>query len=498
MPTPTARPAAATPLDVDVLVVGAGISGVDVACRLAKHRPDDVWAVLEARDALGGTWDLFRYPGVRSDSDMYTLGFPFRPWRGNGSFATAAQIRHYVRETAEAYDVTERIHLGQRVERLEWSSEAEQWSVTARTSSGVVVHTARFVYLATGYYSYESPHVVDFPGQGDFAGPVVHPQHWPADGLDVEGRRVVVIGSGATAVTLVPALVAQGAAHVSMLQRSPSYVAALPDHDAVADGLRRVLPAGVAHRVVRGKNVVLSMAGYRALRRWPTWGARLLRDRVASRLPDDFDVATHFTPRYDPWDERLCVAPDGDLLDVLADGRASRRHRHRVERFDAPGVVLGSGSHLPADVVVTATGLTLQFGGGAEVVVDGRVVDIAGRHVYKGLMLSDVPNMAMSVGYTNASWTLRADLSARWFCSLLRHLERTGRTVAVPRYSAGARRRWRRRSWRSRRARSGRARGTPPSSTSPPATSAAARTSCRGRATGGRGAWSRATPTTSP
>ncbi|WP_377641773.1 flavin-containing monooxygenase [Oryzobacter terrae] len=426
MPSPT-------PLDVDVLVVGAGISGVDVACRLARHRPQDVWAVLEARDAPGGTWDLFRYPGVRSDSDMYTLGFPFRPWRGNGSFATAAQIRDYVRETADAFGVTERTHLGQRVERLEWSSQTERWTVTARTSSGVVEHSARFVYLATGYYSYESPHVVDFPGVADFAGPVVHPQHWPAEGLDVEGRRVVVIGSGATAVTLVPALVAQGAGHVTMLQRSPSYVAALPDHDPVADGLRRVLPAGAAHRVVRGKNVALSLAAYRVLRRWPAWGARLLRDRVASRLPGDFDVATHFTPRYDPWDERLCIAPDGDLLDVIADGRASVV-TDTVERFERDGVRLGSGSHLPADVVVTATGLRLQFGGGAEVLVDGRVVDIAAGHVYKGLMLSDVPNLAMSVGYTNASWTLRADLSARWFCSLLGHLERTGRTVAVPRY----------------------------------------------------------------
>ncbi len=422
----------AAPLDVDVLVVGAGISGVDVASRLARHCPGTRWAVLEARAAMGGTWDLFRYPGVRSDSDMYTLGFPFRPWRGTGSFATGDQIRGYVEETARAHGVTERLHVGQRVERLEWSTPSARWTVTARTSSGVVRHRARFVYLATGYYSYDEGHVVDFPGLADFAGEVVHPQHWPQR-LDVVGRRVVVIGSGATAVTLVPALVREGAAHVTMLQRSPSYVAALPDRDPVADALRRVLPAGAAHRLVRGRNVVLGLAAHRMLRRWPRAGARLLRSRVAARLPAGFDVATHFTPTYDPWDQRLCVAPDGDLLDVLADGRAEVV-TDTVERFEVDGIRLLSGRGLPADVVVTATGLRLQIGGGAQGFVDGEPLDIAQGHVYKGLMLSGVPNLAMAVGYTNASWTLRADLSARWFCRLVRYLDRRGLTVAVPRF----------------------------------------------------------------
>ena len=422
------------PLDVDVLVVGAGISGIDVAARLARHCPEVVWAVVEARSAVGGTWDLFRYPGIRSDSDMYTLGFPFRPWRGNGSFASGPEIARYVRETADAFGVTERLHLGQRVERLEWSSAETRWTVTARTPSGEALrHTARFVYLATGYYSYDRGHVVDFPGMADFSGPVVHPQAWPEGGVDVRGKRVVVIGSGATAVTLVPALVEEGAAHVTMLQRSPSYVASLPDHDPVADGLRRVLPSGAAHRVVRGKNVALSLAAYRLLRRWPEAGARLLRDRVAARLPDGYDVGTHFTPRYDPWDERLCITPDGGFLDVVASGHAEVV-TDTVERFEAGGVRTGSGRLLEADVVVTATGLVLQFGGGAEAVVDGEVVDISAGHVYKGLMLSDVPNLAMSVGYTNASWTLRADLSARWFCSLLRFMDRRGLRVATPRY----------------------------------------------------------------
>jgi monooxygenase len=423
---------AAPPLDVDVLVIGAGIAGVDVACRLSKHCPDVVWAVLEARDAIGGTWDLFRYPGIRSDSDMYTLGFPFRPWRGASSIATGEEIRDYVRATAHDEGVAERVHFGQQVERLEWSSADSRWTVVSRTRDGLVRHTARFVYLATGYFSYASGHVVDFPGQDDFAGEVVHPQAWP-DGMPVAGRRVLVIGSGATAITLLPALVDEGAAHVTMLQRSPSYIAALPSRDVVADGLRAVLPDAVAHRIVRGKNVVLSTAGYQVLRRHPEAGRRLLRRRALRRLPDGYPVDTHFAPRYDPWDQRLCVAPDGDLFDVLSDGRA-QVVTGTIERFERDGIRLTSGELLEADVVVTATGLEMQIGGGAELVVDGEPVDLSRGHVYKGLMLSEVPNVAMAVGYTNASWTLRADLSARWFCSLLRYLDRHHLTVATPRY----------------------------------------------------------------
>ncbi|MGG5257415.1 flavin-containing monooxygenase [Phycicoccus avicenniae] len=432
-------PMAPPPLDVDVLVVGAGLSGIDMACRLAMHRPELTWAVLEARSATGGTWDLFRYPGIRSDSDMYTLGFPFRPWRGRTSIAPAAEILRYLRDTADEHGVTERTHLGQRVTRLEWSGEERRWTVTARTESGeVLLHRARFVHVATGYYAYDSGHVVEFPRQESFTGEVVHPQHWP-EGMAVAGRRFVVVGSGATAITLVPALVEQGAASVTMLQRSPSYVAALPNTDVVADGLRRVLPGRVAHQVVRGKNVALSTVSYQALRRWPQAGRRLLRRRVADRLPDGYPVDTHFNPRYDPWDERVCVAPDGDLLDVLADGRASVVTA-TIDGFEPEGVRLAGGEVLPADVVVTATGLRLEVGGGAEVVVDGERVDLATRHVYKGCMISDVPNLALSVGYTNASWTLKADLTARWVCHLLGYLDRRGLRVAVPRWdgSGGA------------------------------------------------------------
>jgi monooxygenase len=419
-------------LDVDVLVVGAGISGVDVACRLAQRCPTASWAVLEARDRIGGTWDLFRYPGIRSDSDMYTLGFPFRPWRGEASFPSGAEIRDYVEDTARERAVTGRIHHGQRVTRLEWSTQERRWTVTARTADGEVRHTAPFVYLATGYFAYESGHVVELPGQEEFAGEVVHPQRWP-EGMPVRGRRFVVLGSGATAVTLVPALVERGAASVVMLQRSPGYVVALPSRDRVADALRSALPDALAHRVVRAKNVVTSSLSYAALRRWPEGGRRVLQRRVVRALPDGYPVDTHFAPRYDPWDQRVCVAPDGDLFRVLSSGDAAVV-TGTVQRMTRDGVRLASGEELVADVLVTATGLRLQIGGGAEVVVDGERVDLAREHVYKGVMLSGVPNLGIAVGYTNASWTLRADLSARWFTALLRHLRRRGLTMAVPRY----------------------------------------------------------------
>jgi monooxygenase len=428
---PVSRPPA-LPLDVDVLVIGAGISGVDVAARLSMHCPSTVWAVLEARDAVGGTWDLFRYPGIRSDSDMYTFGFPFRPWRGATSIASGEEIRRYVEDTALEYGVTERTHFGQRVERLAWASDTARWTVTARTASGVVEHSARLVYLATGYYSYESGHVVDFPGQDDFAGPVVHPQAWP-EGLPVAGSRVVVIGSGATAVTLLPALVDAGAAHVTMLQRSPSFVVPVPRRDRVATRVRQVLPDAVAHRVVRGKNVALSTLGYQALRRYPDAGRRLLRHVTARSLPPDYPVDVHFAPTYDPWDQRLCADVGGHLFRALRHGRADVVTAS-VERFDRDGIRLTSGEHLPADVIVTATGLQMEFGGGAQVEVDGAPVEVPQSHVYKGVMVSDVPNLAVAVGYANASWTLRADLSARWFCSLVRFMDRRGIAVATPRY----------------------------------------------------------------
>ncbi|NHA69319.1 NAD(P)/FAD-dependent oxidoreductase [Phycicoccus sp. CMS6Z-2] len=427
------------PLDVDVLVVGAGISGIDVACRLAQETDGPTWAVLEARDSVGGTWDLFRYPGVRADSDIYTLGFPFRPWHGPTSIPRGEDILRYVRDTAHEYGVTGRVHHGQRVTRLAWSGDEACWTVTARRSDGVVLtHRARYVYLATGYYAYDSGHVVDLPGREDLAGDLVHPQHWPA-GLAVTGRRVVVVGSGATAVTLLPALVEEGAEHVTMLQRSPGYVAALPNTDRLADLARRALPAAAAHHAIRAKNVALGTLSYRLLRRYPEGGRRVLRRRLVARLPDGYPVDTHFAPTYDPWDQRVCVAPDGDLLDALSTDRAEVVTA-RIDRLVPEGVRLQDGRVLPADLVVTATGLRLLLAGGADVEVDGRAVDLAATHVYRGCMLSDVPNLVLAVGYVNASWTLRADLTARWFLALWRHQDRRGQRVAVPRWdgSGGA------------------------------------------------------------
>ena len=421
------------PLDVDVLVVGAGLSGVGAACRLAMHAPSLSWAVLEKRASTGGTWDLFRYPGVRSDSDMYTLAYPFRPWTGETSIAAGADILDYVRATAHEYGVDARTHTGQRVTGLSWDSGAQAWRVRAERPDGEAVeHRARFVHLATGYYSTERPHDAAIPGLADFPGDVVHPQHWPG-GLDVSGRRVVVVGSGATAVTLVPALVDAGAAHVTMLQRSPGYVAALPSTDRVADVVRRVLPDGAAHRVVRAKNVAFASTSYAALRRFPGAGRRVLTRRLLGRLPEGYPVRTHFGPAYDPWDQRLCLAPDGDLLDVLSGDRA-QVVTSGIDRVVPEGVRLVDGSVLPADVLVTATGLRLEIAGGAAVDVDGEAVDLAQRYVYRGCMLSDVPNLALSVGYTNASWTLRADLSARWVAGLLERMRRRGLRTAVARW----------------------------------------------------------------
>ena len=426
-------PRSPQPLDVDVLVVGAGLSGIGTACRIATECPDLAWAVLEARESTGGTWDLFRYPGVRSDSDMFTLSYPFRPWTGEASIAAGEDILDYVRATAREYGVDERIHLGQRVETLSWDSAAAVWTVRAvRADGSVLEHRARFVHLATGYYSYDRPHDARIPGVGDFAGDLVHPQHWP-EGLDVAGRRVVVVGSGATAVTLVPALVAEGAAHVTMLQRSPTYVAERPSVDHLARRLSRTLPASAAYRAVRAKNVVASIATYGAMRRWPERGRALLQRRLVDRLPEGYPVQTHFGPDYDPWDQRLCLTPDGDLLDALSSQQAEVV-TSTIDRVVPEGVRLADGSVLPADVLVTATGLAVEVAGGARIEVDGRALDPAEHVVYRGCMLSDVPNLSLTWGYANASWTLRSDLTARWLTGLLRRMRTRGLRTATPRW----------------------------------------------------------------
>ncbi|MFE9190139.1 flavin-containing monooxygenase [Micromonospora sp. NPDC007208] len=416
---------------VDVLIIGAGLSGIGAACHLRRDCPDKTYAVLEARDAIGGTWDLFRYPGIRSDSDMFTLGYSFKPWTAPKAIADGATIREYVRETAREYDVPRHIRFRHRVVHAEWDSDTARWTVHAqRTDTAeTVVLTCSFLFACAGYYRYDEGYTPPLPGVDAYAGRLVHPQHWPAD-LDHTGKRVVVIGSGATAVTLVPAM-AQRAAHVTMLQRSPTYILPLPARDRLADALRRRLPAKAAYPVVRWKNVLLSTVNFQLSRRAPGLVKRVLRRAARGRLPVGYDVDRHFSPRYDPWDQRLCVAPDGDLFTAVRDGTASVV-TDTIDTFTATGVRLASGAEVPADIVVTATGLNLLALGGLTLRVDGVDVDLPSTVAYKGMMLSAVPNFALTLGYTNASWTLKADLVAGYVCRLLRHLDRTGQQVVTP------------------------------------------------------------------
>ncbi|MGY1744366.1 flavin-containing monooxygenase [Blastococcus sp. SYSU D00695] len=416
---------------VDVLIVGAGLSGVGAACHLERERPGTGYAILEARAAIGGTWDLFRYPGIRSDSDMFTLGYSFRPWTDPQAIADGPSIRRYVEETAREYGVDQRIRYRHRVLSAQWSSADARWTVTAeRTDTGeTVTLTCSWLSVCSGYYRYDEGFSPRFAGAETFRGQVVHPQHWPED-LDVTGKRVVVIGSGATAVTLVPSLAGQ-AAHVTMLQRTPTYVISLPGRDKLAESLRRVLPERVVYPVVRWKSLLASMASFQLSRRRPALMRKVLRAAQERQLPAGFDLDTHLTPPYDPWDQRLCVVPDGDLF------RAIRREQasivtDRVVRFDETGIVLASGQHLDADVIVTATGLNLLPIGGMTLTVDGAPVELSETVSYKGMMVSGVPNFTMTIGYTNASWTLKADLVARYVTRLLAHLERTGTAIATP------------------------------------------------------------------
>jgi monooxygenase len=419
----------------DVLIIGAGLSGIGAAWRLQQGRPQDSYAILEARPAIGGTWDLFRYPGVRSDSDMFTLSYPFRPWRGPATMASGAGIRRYLQETADEAGITAHIRFGTRVTAAAWSSVTARWSVT--TTEGETL-TCAFLYACAGYYDYEGGYQPDFPGVEDFAGRLVHPQSWPED-LDYTGKRVVVVGSGATAVTLVPAM-AETAAHVTMLQRSPTYILVLPERDAVADVLRRRLPAGVAHKLIRGKNVLIAQAFYQLSRRRPERVKKLLRSATVRFLGDPGYVDEHFTPSYQPWDQRLCAIPAGDLFQTIRAGRASVV-TDRIERFVPDGILLASGQVLPADVAVSATGLRLQVIGGVRLTVDGEPVEPGKAMAYRGVMLSGVPNFGYCIGYTNASWTLRADLSNRYVVRLLSYLDKHGHASATPAAPPGGERR---------------------------------------------------------
>ena len=415
---------------VDVLIVGAGISGIGAGCHLVRECPDRTFAVLESRDSLGGTWDLFRYPGIRSDSDMFTFGYEFEPWRDPATIAEGGAIRDYLAATARKYGVDRRIRYRHRVLRAAWSSEDALWTVTAeRTDTGERLElTCSFLFVCSGYYRYDAGYTPDFPGREDFAGTVVHPQHWPED-LDCTGARVVVIGSGATAVTLVPAL-AGVAERVTMLQRSPTWISSRPSRDRIADWARRALPERAAYAVVRWKNVLYSSLTYRLSRVLPGVVKSALRREQLRKLDAGF-IDQHLTPSYEPWDQRLCLAPDGDIVDAVRDGGAEIV-TDSIERFTRDGILLKSGRVLPADVIVTATGLTLLPIGGIALTVDGREVDVADTVAYKGMMLSGVPNFALTIGYTNASWTLKADLVAGYVCRLLRHLAATGTDTVTP------------------------------------------------------------------
>ena len=419
---------------VDVLIVGAGISGIDAAYHLQRRCPTKSFAILEARAAIGGTWDLFRYPGIRSDSDMYTLGFPFHPWAGDKAIVEGTDIRAYVEETARTFGIDRHIRFGQRVVGASWSSAAARWTVEVEVGGERRGLTCGFLFLCSGYYDYEAGYRPQWPGEGDFGGRIVHPQHWPAD-LDHAGKRVVVIGSGATAVTLVPALAAT-AAHVTMLQRSPSYIVSRPSRDGIARRLQLWLPRRLADRLTRWKNVLLGMLFFNRARHAPDRVRALLFKLAADQLPAGYDVARDFSPTYNPWDQRVCLVPDGDLFRAINAGSVSIA-TDRIDRFTDTGVRLESGDEIPADIVVTATGLVMKLFGGIAVEVDGAPVTVAERVVYKGMMLNDVPNLALSFGYTNASWTLKCDLTSRYVCRLLNHMDRHGLAVCVPRLPAG-------------------------------------------------------------
>jgi monooxygenase len=416
---------------VDVLIVGAGLSGIGASCHLQANCPGKSYAILEARETIGGTWDLFKYPGIRSDSDMYTLGYSFRPWEQPKSIADGPSILDYVRETASEHDVERHIRFGHSVLRAEWSSAEARWTVEAmRADSGETVQmTCGFLFMCTGYYRYDEGYTPQFEGSESFAGEIVHPQHWGKD-IEHAGKRVVVIGSGATAVTLVPAL-AESAEHVTMLQRSPSYVVSLPAEDPIAKLVRRVLPSKAAYAVVRWKNVLVTMLVYQVSRRRPRLVKRLVRRAIERRLPPDYDIDTHFSPSYSPWDQRMCLVPDSDLFQALSTGRASIVTDH-IDTFTPNGLRLRSGEELQADLVVTATGLNLMALGGMQIAVDGRDVEIADTMSYKGMMLSGVPNLALSFGYTNASWTLKCDLTCGYVCRLLNYMDAHGYSHCTP------------------------------------------------------------------
>ena len=416
---------------LDVLVIGAGLSGIGAARYLQDHCPWASYAIFEARDAIGGTWDLFRYPGIRSDSDMFTLGYSFRPWDGEKTIADGDSILEYIKDTASEAGIDRKIRFHHRVVATDWSTGDGRWNVTAeRTDTGETVQlTAGFLFSCSGYYRYDHGYTPEFEGMERFGGQIIHPQHWPDD-LDYARKRVVVIGSGATAVTLVPAL-ARTATHVTMLQRSPTYIASLPAKDPVADVLRKVLPARRANGLVRWMKALTTQGSYHFSKRWPNAMKKILRRMLERELPKGYDIDLHFTPTYNPWDQRLCVVPNGDLFKAIKKGTVTVA-TDTIRTFTETGLLLESGAELDADIIITATGLELLFLGGIDLSVDGETVDLPSKLVYKGMMLEGVPNLAIAVGYTNASWTLKCDLTCDYVVRLLNHMREAGVRQAMP------------------------------------------------------------------
>ena len=415
---------------VDILIIGAGLSGIGAACHLQTECPEKSYMILESREKMGGTWDLFRYPGIRSDSDMFTLGYSFRPWKEAKSIADGPSILRYIQETAAEYAIEDHVVYSKRVTKASWSTEDHLWKVEVLDTK--THHTqqvsCRFLYANTGYYRYDEGYTPDFQDRDAFQGEFIHPQIWPRE-FEAEGKEIIVIGSGATAVTIVPAL-AQAASHVTLLQRSPTYIFSAPFTDKTADRLRKFLPPMVAYRLIRFKNIVRGSFTYQLCRRAPNLVKGMFKKNIEKQLPENYDVDTHFTPTYNPWDQRVCLDPSASLFRSISQGSVTMVTDH-IEKFDATGIVLQSGTHLDADVIVSATGLNLQVLGGIELEVDGTDVDLSTTISYKGLMFCGVPNLAFTVGYTNASWTLKADLVANYVCRLLDAMDKKGATQVV-------------------------------------------------------------------
>ncbi len=420
----------------DVLIVGAGLSGIAAAYHLQAHRPKKTYRIVEGRSALGGTWDLFRYPGIRSDSDMHTMGFSFKPWTSDKVIADGSEILSYLQETAKQYGIDKQIQYNTRVVKVSWTSDRAHWTINMESgpSKERSTLTCSFLFMCSGYYSYDKGHTPEFIGADRFKGTVVHPQDWPQS-LDYAGKQVIIIGSGATAVTLVPSM-AKTAAHVTMLQRSPTYITARPALDPFANKLSKYLPYSVAARLTRWRNIMIGRHFYDIARKEPEKFSAAIIGGARAQLGENYDVATHFTPKYKPWDQRLCLVPDGDLFKTLREGQATVV-TDTIESFTEIGIKLASGKELSADVIVTATGLTMKLLNNIEVIVDGKPIELSKTFNYKGTMFSGVPNFALAMGYTNASWTLKAELSCLYVCRLLNYMDRHKYRAAVPSYIEG-------------------------------------------------------------